>query len=54
LNHANRGELWAEYGSRPIACSRSTDYIAEGAPDLWTAARTLLEDAINAGWLGGG
>lgn len=51
LNHANRGELWAEYGitaDRVVARNR---YIADGAPDLWTVARTLLDDAIARGWL---
>ena len=26
-------------------------YIADGSPDLWTAARALLDDAIAKGWL---
>ena len=47
LNHANRGELWAEYGITAERVVALNDYIAEGAPDLWTAARTLLEDAID-------
>src|SRR5580765_1538568 len=54
LNHANRGELWSEYGITADRVFALNDYIAEGAPDLWTAARTLLEDAINRGWLEGG
>jgi hypothetical protein len=51
LNQANRGELWAEYGITADRVFAINGYIAEGAPDLWTAARTLLEDAIDRGWL---
>ena len=52
LNHANRGELWAEYGITADRVVALNSYIADGSPSLWTAARTLLEDAIAQGWLG--
>jgi len=51
LNHANRGELWAEYGITADRVFAANRYIADGSPDLWAAARTLLDDAIAKGWL---
>jgi len=51
LNHANRGELWAEYGITADRVFAANRYIADGSPDLWTAARALLDDAIAKGWL---
>jgi len=51
LNHANRGELWAEYGITADRVVALNSYIADGSPSLWTAARTLLDDAIAQGWL---
>jgi 5'-deoxynucleotidase YfbR-like HD superfamily hydrolase len=51
LNHANRGELWAEHG---IAAARVLAYnahIADGSPDLWAAARAIVDDATAKGWL---
>ena len=53
LNHANRGELWAEYGITADRVVAMNSYIADGSPDLWTAARALLDDAIAKGWLEG-
>lgn len=50
LNHANRGELWTEYG---ITAERVADYnahIADGSDDLWAAARALIDDATANGW----
>ena len=38
LNHANRGELWAEHGITADRVSRYNAHIADGSPDLWTAA----------------
>ena len=51
LNHANQGELWAEYGITADRVFALNGYIADGSPDLWTAARALLDDAITRGWL---
>ncbi|MGO9876198.1 MAG: HD domain-containing protein [Acidimicrobiia bacterium] len=51
FNHANRGNVWAEHG---ITAERARGYnahIADGAPDLWTAARTLIDDALDHGWI---
>jgi putative hydrolase of HD superfamily len=51
LNHANHGELWQEYGLTSERVLGMNARIEAGAPDLWTAARTLLLDAIDNGWL---
>jgi putative hydrolases of HD superfamily len=51
LNHANRGELWAEYGITADRVFARNRYIADGSPDLWNAARALLDDARAKGWL---
>jgi putative hydrolase of HD superfamily len=51
LNHANRGELWAEYGITADRVLAYNAHIADGSPDLWTAARAVLDDAIGKGWL---
>ena len=51
LNHANRGELWAEYGITADRVVAYNAHIADGSPDLWTAARALRDDAIDQDWL---
>jgi len=51
LNHANRGELWADYGITADRVFALNGHIADGSPDLWIAARSLLDDAIAQGWL---
>jgi len=51
LNHANRGELWQEYGITQSRALEMNARIEPGSPDLWTAARLLLGDAVAQGWL---
>jgi len=51
LNHANCGELWAEFGITARQVRSFNAYIADGSPDLWAAARVLIEDAVANGWL---
>ena len=51
LNHANRGELWARMGITADRVRTYNAYISDGAPDLWTAAQTLIDDAVRNGWL---
>jgi putative hydrolase of HD superfamily len=51
LNHANRGELWQEYGLTSDRVLGMNARIEQGSPDLWLAAQTLLRDAIENGWL---
>jgi len=50
-NHANRGDVWAEYGVTAERAVTTNAHIADGAPDLWTAARTLIDDALDHGWI---
>lgn len=50
LNHANRGELWAEYGITAERVLAYNAHIADGSTDLWAAARAVLDDAIAKGW----
>jgi len=50
-NHANRGDVWAEYGVTAERARHYNAHIADGAPDLWTAARTLIDDALDHGWI---
>jgi 5'-deoxynucleotidase YfbR-like HD superfamily hydrolase len=54
LNHANRGELWADYGITADRVIAYNAHIADGSEDLWTAARTLIDDATAQGWLPAG
>jgi len=51
LNHANRGELWAEYGITSQRVIAYNAHIADGSADLWTAARTVIDDAVANGWI---
>ena len=51
LNHANQGRLWAE---NEITADRALAYnahIADGSDALWRAARAVLDDALEQGWL---
>ena len=50
LNHANRGELWADYGITADRVRAYNAHIADGAPDLWAAAQALIADAADNGW----
>lgn len=50
LNHANQGELWAEYGITVDRVYAMNAKIADGSPDLWGAARAVLDDATAKGW----
>ena len=50
LNHANHGELWAEYGITADRVYSLNAKIEDGSPDLWAVARTILDDAAANGW----
>ena len=50
LNHANRGELWADYGITAERVRAYNAHIADGAPDLWAAAQALIDDAAANEW----
>ncbi len=51
MNHANRGELWADLGITADRVLSYNAHIEDGSADLWTAARAVLDDAIAKGWL---
>jgi putative hydrolase of HD superfamily len=50
LNHANRGELWKDYGITAERVVAYNAHIADGSEDLWAAARALIDDATANGW----
>ena len=50
LNHANHGELWTNYGITADRALAYNAHIADGSPDLWAAARAVLDDASANGW----
>jgi len=50
LNHANHGELWREYGITADRVYATNAKIEDGSPDLWGAARAILDDAAAQGW----
>ncbi len=51
MNHANRGELWAQYGITSERVIAYNAHIADGSAALWTAARTVIDDAVANGWI---
>jgi putative hydrolase of HD superfamily len=51
LNHANRGNVWAEHGITAGRARAYNAHIVDGAPELWTAARLLIDDALANGWI---
>src|SRR4051812_32143856 len=51
LNHAAEGAVWREHGITADRVRARNEHIAVGAPDLWHAARRLIDDAVAAGHL---
>jgi putative hydrolases of HD superfamily len=51
LNHANRGGVWRDEGITAPRIRAYNAHIADGSPDLWTAARALIDDAVENGWI---
>ena len=51
LNHANRGKPWREYGITADRVRQINSAIGNGSPELWEAARSLIDDALARGWL---
>ena len=51
LNHANRGNVWAEHGITAERVRAYNEHIAAGAPDLWVAAGLLIDDAVANDWI---
>ena len=50
MNHANRGELWADYGIRSERVVAYDAHIADGSPDLRAAAGALVDDEVAPRW----
>ncbi len=51
LNYRSEGAAWKRHGvcsDQVIAYNR---HMVEGAPELWTRARAMVEDAVRKGWL---
>jgi putative hydrolase of HD superfamily len=53
-NYATRGASWRQHGVRQSQVLGYNHHMAEGAPDLWTYARAMVEDAVRRGWLNEG
>jgi putative hydrolases of HD superfamily len=53
-NHRNGGGTWREFGIRADQVLAKKHIIAEGAPALWTFARTLIDDSVERGDLAAG
>jgi putative hydrolase of HD superfamily len=51
LNHANRGMPWREHGITADRVRHVNSVVEDGSTELWGAARTLIDDAVNQGWL---
>ena len=51
LNHANRGEPWRRHGVHADQVRALNSLIADGSDELWDAARGLMDDAVERGWL---
>ncbi len=52
LNHASGGGAWSVHGITNDRVRARNEHIAEVAPDLWEAARALIDDAVARGILG--
>ena len=50
-NVGNRGGSWKEHGITRRRVEERNCVIEDGAPDLWSAARKMLDDAERDGWL---
>lgn len=53
LNVATEGVAWREHGVRSHQVLDMNRPMGEGAPTLWERARTLIEQAMEKGWLKG-
>ncbi|MGZ4683076.1 MAG: HD domain-containing protein [Acidimicrobiales bacterium] len=54
LNHSAEGAVWKEHGITGDQVRARNQQIAAGAPELWQAARWLIADAVDRGYLDGG
>ncbi len=51
LNHAVGGGTWIDYEVDETRERQMTRKIAEGSPELWSAAEAVFADAVAGGWL---
>lgn len=51
LNHATAGAAWAEHGITADRVDAVNRRIGDGSPALWSLARRLIDDAVEAGFL---
>ena len=51
LNHVVGGGTWLDYDVNEGQERSLTSRIAEGSPELWSAAEAVFADAVNKGWL---
>jgi hypothetical protein len=54
LNHSAAGAVWKEHGITADRVRALNEHIADGSPELWQAARRLIADAVDQGYLGEG
>ena len=51
LNFQTEGAAWRRHGVRRDQVLARNRHIEEGAPALWAAALTLIEEAVARGWI---
>ena len=50
-NYASRGKTWQEHGVAAALVLERNRHIKDGSAQLWAFAKSLIEDAIEKGWL---
>jgi len=50
-NYYSRGKTWQEHGVPAAKVLDRNRHIEDGSPQLWALAKSLIEDAIEKGWL---
>ena len=50
-NYASRGKTWREHGVAAALVLERNRHIEDGSAQLWAFAKSLIEDAIEKGWL---
>ncbi len=54
LNHSAEGAVWQEHAITADRVRARNEQIGDGAPELWQAARRLIADAVDRGYLAEG
>ncbi len=50
-NYSSRGKTWQEHGVAAAHVLERNRHIEDGSAQLWAIAKSLIEDAIEKGWL---